>query len=58
MKRLLTWIEYKFDYVMGYIMTNPMDLPRYHRYMYTKWGERYCTKEEYDEYLESLNQEL
>ena len=41
---------YWFDYVIGFIMTNPHRLPFYHRYMYQKYGERYCSKEAFDRY--------
>lgn len=52
MKRLLTNVNYWFDYVVGYMMTNPRKKDRYHRYMYTKWGKRYCSREEFDRYWE------
>lgn len=39
-----------FDYVIGYVLTNPRKLAYYHRYMYEKYGTRYCTKEQFDEY--------
>jgi hypothetical protein len=58
MKNFLINLSFWFDYVVGYMMTNPNYYHRYHKDMYTKWGERYCTKEQYDEYLENLNQEL
>jgi hypothetical protein len=44
------WFAYQFDYIVGYIMTNPHKLPLYHRMMWEKYGERYCTKEQFDEY--------
>lgn len=50
MKRILKNIEYKFEYVVGYILTNPKNLPQYHRYMYEKWGERYCKKKDFEDY--------
>ena len=48
--KLLTSIEFWFDYTVGYMMTHPSKVRRYHRYMYTKWGTRYCSKEDFDEY--------
>jgi hypothetical protein len=41
---------YWFEYVVGYIMTHPSKLPFYHRYMWEKYGTRYCTEEQFDEY--------
>jgi hypothetical protein len=41
---------YWFEYVMGYIMTKPSSLPYYRRYMWEKYGTRYCTEEQFDEY--------
>lgn len=52
MKRLFTNIHYWFDYLVGYVMTNPKRLPKYHKYMYKKWGTRYCSKEDFDNYWE------
>ena len=46
MRRILFW----FDYVVGYVMTNPRKLPFYHRYMYETYGEWYCTEEQFQEY--------
>jgi len=46
MKRIFFW----FDYVVGYIVTNPHKLPYYHRMMYETYGEWYCTEEEFKEY--------
>jgi len=42
---------YWFEYVVGWIMTSERNLPLYHRYMYEKYGTKYCTKEEYDQWL-------
>ena len=58
MKKLLENLHYHWDYVVGYIMCNPHYLHRYHLYMYKKWGERYCTKEELNEYFRNLDGEL
>jgi hypothetical protein len=43
MKRIMFW----FDYVVGYVMTNPHKLPYYHRMMYETYGEWYCSEEEF-----------
>lgn len=50
--RAFKTIEYWFDYMVGYMMTNPKKRHRYHRYMYVKWGARYCSKEDFDKYWE------
>lgn len=50
--RALKTIEYWFDYVVGYMMTHPNKRRRYHRYMFTKWGTRYCSQEDFDRYWE------
>ena len=49
-ERLLDSFMYWFDYAVGYVMTNPHKLPYYHRYMRTKYGDRYCSKEVFDRY--------
>ena len=41
---------YWFDYLAGYIMTKPNDLPYYHRYMWEKYSTKDCTDEQYREY--------
>lgn len=56
MKRILKNIEFKFEFFVGYILTNPKNLPRYHKYMYEKWGDLYCTKDEYDNYVNGLKE--
>jgi hypothetical protein len=43
---------YWFDYVVSYITTHPSKLPFYHRYMWEKYGTRYCTEEQFNEYWE------
>ena len=60
MERILFW----FDYTFGYIMTNPRNLPFYHRAMWERYGELYCTEEQFHkywdeaEYAEDWNLEL
>ena len=51
MKKLYKDFVYWFDFVVGYLLTHPSHRPRYHKYMYDKWGTRYCSKEDLDEYL-------
>jgi hypothetical protein len=49
-EKLLGSFLYWFDYVVGFVMTNPHRLPFYHRYMREKYGDRYCSKEVFDRY--------
>lgn len=58
MKRFLKTLEYFFDYTFTYMMFSPRKIHVYHKYMFKKWGERYCTKEEYDEYFRNFRNEL
>jgi hypothetical protein len=57
LQRLVYCFAYNFDYVIGYVMTNPHKLPLYHCYMYEKYGDKYCSKEEFDEYWNSIPEE-
>lgn len=41
MKRLLTKVEWIFDYYIAYLLYNPRKFDRYHDYMKQKWGEKY-----------------
>lgn len=53
MKTLEKFIEsylYWFDYVVGWVMTSTHKKPYYHRYMRSKYGDRYCSKETFDRY--------
>jgi hypothetical protein len=50
MEKFLNHYLYWFDYLAGYMMTNPRNLPFYHRYMYEKYGTRYCSQEQFDQY--------
>jgi hypothetical protein len=54
MKTFLKKLEWFYDYYFVYFMFSPNKLHRYHYYMWKKWGEKYCTKEEFDEYLKTL----
>jgi hypothetical protein len=38
-------------------MTNPHKLPLYHCYMYEKYGDKYCSKEEFAKYWDSIPEE-
>ena len=48
--KFLNSFLYWFEYLVGYIMTKPDRLPMYHRYMYEKYGTKYCTQQQFDEY--------
>jgi hypothetical protein len=50
MEKLFNEFLYQIDYVFGYISMKPRKLPYYHRYMWEKYGTRYCTKDQFDEY--------
>ena len=54
MKRLRTELVYLWDYYVMYFFFKSDKLLQYHRWMKKKWGDRYCTQEEYDKYTESL----
>ena len=43
---------YWFEYVVGWIMTSERNLPLHHRYMYEKYGTKYCTEDEFKTYWE------
>jgi len=58
MKRFFNYLEFKWDYVIGYVMCNPRYLHRYHIWMHKKWGERYCTKQELKDYFKSREEKL
>jgi hypothetical protein len=54
MKRFFKQLEWVFEYYFVYFLFKPDKLHRYHYFMRKKWGDKYCTKEEYDEYLKTL----
>lgn len=52
MKKLIRTLQWKFDYYIGYFLYNPRNRHRYHRYMYTKYPEKYPDPTYFeDEYL-------
>lgn len=55
--RLGYCFAYYFDYVVGYMLTHPRNRPFYHRMMWEKYGTRYCTKEQFDEYWNEQSEE-
>lgn len=54
MKRLLKEIELLWDFYVIYFFFKTDKLLQYHRWMKKKWGDRYCTQEEFDEYIKTL----
>lgn len=44
MKKILTKIEWIFDYYFAWMTYNGYKLHKYHKYMVNKWGERYTKK--------------
>ena len=54
MKRFKIEVEYLWDYYFIFFLFKSDKLLQYHRWMKKKWGDRYCTQEEYDKYIDSL----
>lgn len=54
MKRFLIELEFLWDYYFIYFFFKSDKLLQYHRWMKKKWGDRYCTQEEYDKYISEL----
>lgn len=54
MKRLVKQIEFFWDYHVVYFLFKYDKLLQYHRLMKKKWGDKYCTQQEYDEYIRNL----
>jgi hypothetical protein len=55
MNKLLTDFCYWFEYTILYIFTSPRKLPYYHRHMWEKYGTRYCTQKEFNDYWKSVD---
>ena len=55
LKKLVNIYLFWFDYIIGYMMTSQRMLPYYHRYMYEKYGTRYCSQAEFEEYWNSID---
>jgi hypothetical protein len=55
MKRLQNEMKYLWDYYFVYFLFKSDKLLQYHRLMKKKWGDRYCTQEEYDKYMRELD---
>jgi len=53
MRAFLKRIDWVYDYNVVYFLYSPLHRDRYHHYMFKKWGEKYCTQEEYDEHFRS-----
>jgi hypothetical protein len=54
MKRFKIEMVYLWDYYVMYFLFKSDKLLQYHRWMKKKWGDRYCTQEEYDKYVSEL----
>ena len=57
MLKLITEIDWYIDYIFGYMSTHPSKLPYYHSYMYKKWGNRYCSEQQFQEYWDQIPDE-
>ena len=55
MSKLLTTLQFWFDYTVGYMLTKEYQRPLYHRRMWETYGTRYCTKEDFDAYWKSVD---
>jgi hypothetical protein len=55
MKTFLKKFEWLYEYYIVYYLFSPNKLQRYHTYMRRKWKDRYCTQEEFDDYLRNLH---
>jgi hypothetical protein len=55
LKKLVNIYLFWFDYIIGYMMTSQRMLPYYHRYMYEKYGTRYCSQAQFEEYWNSID---
>ena len=55
LQRLIDKYLYCFDFIIGYMLTSPRKLPYYHRYMYEKYGTRYCSEAEFNKYWNSID---
>jgi len=55
LKKLVDIYLFWFDYIIGYMMTSQRMLPYYHRYMYEKYGTRYCSQAQFEEYWNSID---
>lgn len=55
LKDLAKSYSFWFDFTIGYITTKRDMFPYYHRYMYEKYGTRYCSEAEFDKYWNSID---
>jgi hypothetical protein len=55
MKDFLRKIEWIWDFYFVYFLFNPMKVHRYHDYMWQKWGSRYCSLEELENYKKTIS---
>ena len=55
LQKLIDKYLYWFDFIIGYMLTSPRKLPYYHRYMYEKYGTRYCSQAQFEEYWNAID---
>jgi hypothetical protein len=55
LKRLLKEMEFRWEYYIMYFLFHPHKRGVYHTFMRRKWGNKYCTREELEEYFRSLD---
>jgi hypothetical protein len=58
MKKLLFQLGWIFNYYFGYFFYKDYEKHRYHMYMFNKYGEKYCTRDELDKYLDKYDHDL
>ena len=56
MSSLFTNFNFWFDFTIGYMLTNPRNLPFYHRRMHETYGPRYCTEEQFQKYWHDVSE--
>jgi hypothetical protein len=50
LEKLFDSFCYWFDYAVLWVMTSTHKKPYYHKYMRSKYGDRYCSQELFDRY--------
>jgi hypothetical protein len=55
MKRFLKELEFRWEYYIVYFLFHPNKRMVYHTFMRRKWKEKYCTREQWEEYLRSVD---
>jgi hypothetical protein len=55
LKNLLKEVEFRWEYYVMYFFFHPHKRSVYHILMRRKWGDKYCTKKELEDYLTSVD---